>query len=118
MDLETMKRYFCDKHTLENYLWQVVCSNLLLAHNKSGWISTLDVRFSPLRVWRLEQEKNCNEILFGNGTWESDENSRSDIEGICKKVKWIQAAEILDYPPSHLRRIKAKYAELGFHANT
>jgi len=32
------------------------------------------------------------------------------------KLTWIQAAEILDYSPRHLRRLKQKYEEFGFHA--
>ncbi len=34
----------------------------------------------------------------------------------AKKLTWIQAAEILDYSPRHLRRLKQKYEEFGFHA--
>ncbi len=34
----------------------------------------------------------------------------------AKKLTWIQAAEILGYSPRHLRRLKQKYEEFGFHA--
>ncbi len=32
------------------------------------------------------------------------------------KLTWIQAAEILGYRPRHLRRLKQKYEQFGFHA--
>lgn len=32
------------------------------------------------------------------------------------KLKWQEAAEILDWRASHLRRVKAKFHEFGFHS--
>ena len=38
------------------------------------------------------------------------------LRAYAKKLTWIQAAEILGISPRHLRRIKQKYEEFGFHS--
>lgn len=38
------------------------------------------------------------------------------LRAYAKKISWIQAAEILGYSPRHLRRLKQKYEQFGFHA--
>jgi transposase len=38
------------------------------------------------------------------------------LRAYAKKLTWIQAAEILDCSPRHIRRIKKQYEEFGFHA--
>jgi len=38
------------------------------------------------------------------------------LRAYAKKISWIQAAEILGYSPRHLRRLKEKYEQFGFHA--
>ncbi len=38
------------------------------------------------------------------------------LRAYAKKLTWIQAAEILDISPRHLRRIKQQYEEFGFHS--
>lgn len=38
------------------------------------------------------------------------------LRAYAKRITWIQAAEILGYSPRHLRRIKQKYEQFGFHA--
>lgn len=38
------------------------------------------------------------------------------LRAYAKKITWIQAAEILDYSPRHIRRLKKKYEQFGFHA--
>jgi len=38
------------------------------------------------------------------------------LRAYAKKISWIQAAEILGYSPRHLRRLRQKYEQFGFHA--
>src|SRR5436853_1214390 len=34
----------------------------------------------------------------------------------AKKLTWLQASEILGYSPRHLRQLRSRYEQFGFHA--